>query len=405
VTTTRNIKPADWNGEVDDIRRFLDAEYGTGLGGNAQTKKALKYAPNDWARIGLEKFTDRIILQLANADVLVFARFSEAVSQMVNDCVTFGNSTLIIGENSCRVSAPELGKAKQDSFGQTCYVEELPDGTRCASGPDGVLYLLEGDLMMPTTFTTFSIFNKPDYIHPYGRSRITPAIRKLIRRATRNAERAEIVEEFHSFPQRIINGIWQDFSADGSAEAVKKLNAGLTTMIALPNNPITGEKLSISELSQASLEPFSKKHDELARDVASSFNIDPSELSVAQTNPSSADALYAAKEDLVVEISRFETSITPTISKAAQAYANMMGESTPTVSWAEPATPSKNSQADAFVKLASVLPALKTSPAALRWAGLPDELVKELQGEYSQTEQLTNLIPPQLGDMEDSDGE
>ena len=122
---------------------------------------------------------------------------------------------------------------------------------------------------------------------------------------------------------------------------------------------------------------------ELATEVASGFGISFSDLGVTTDQPQSADAIYALKEGLSVAITAWEQEITSPLQAMIVRCAEIMGlEEPPTLSWQEPALPSKSSAADAATKLVSAFPALKDSRAVLAWAGLPasvlDAASKEL---------------------------
>lgn len=371
-----------WANDVKEIRSFLDEKYSVSL----PTKISVNYDTDyqyGWAKIGVDKFCDRVIPQLrGNTDI---AFVLPKLRLAIRDAVSFGNSTIIVDElGLCRVSTPENSYAYQDAFGTVFFTEDL-GGVRFHS-VDGQSFI-EDDKgnWEPTTQRTFTVFYDVDGAHPYGRSRITISIRKTIRSASRAKLKAEIASNYRAYPMIVFSGLWEQLS-EGVVSGISKLKTGASNVLGLPKDPFDGQKIDVTEISAADFTPFITLKEAYAKDVAAAFNIDPSELGVMTANPSSADALYATKEDLVIEISNFENSIQSVLQSVVNYVADVLEVEAPQLVFAEPATPSKASQADAFVKLASVIPQLKYSPAALQWAGLPNDLIQEIAAESADWE-------------------
>lgn len=376
----KTVAGQDWSSNVLEIRSFLEETYKTKLPGKTtRTNGPLQIS---WARIGHGKFCDRIIPVLMNSgeytrDVL------PAINTAVRDCVAFGNSTIILNsDGSVRVSTPETSKATKDVFGQIIFEEKFEDGTE-VFGVDGSMVMRVDKEspweVLPASF--YSIFYGHSATAKNGSSRITPAIRNAIRAATRNKMRIEEGSDTSVHPMRIINGFWDDISPKDN-DAVKALVTGQDKITGLPLGP-KGEKLTIDEFAAASIDPFLKANETLAREVAAAFNIDPSEMGLTTPVPSSAEALYMSKEDLVLEVTAFEQSITRPLQNLVTDAAIIFNESAAKLTWAEPATPSKASMADSFIKISAAIPQLKYSKAGLLSSGLSAELVEELLGDTS----------------------
>lgn len=378
---------SEWQSEVNEIRTFLDENYQVSLGGPslANYNIAGVNAQLAWGRIGVEKFCDRVIPRLTGKYSDNISSYIPTIRSAIRDCVSFGSSTIIVDANGeMRISSPENSAVAMNAFGNISFQETF-DNIKTRLNDDGFLEISrnDSDKFMPTDTMAFTIFYNASASHPFGVSRISPAIRNAIRAASRNKLRAEIASNYYTYPQRIINGAW-DGIADGDAgdeliNGISKIVAGVSQVIMLPKDPDTGEKMDLQEWSASDGGSYERTQTLLATEVATAFNIDPSELGVIKTNPASAEALYATKEDLVLEVSAFEQSIRGQLQAVIVRLCETLGiDDVPTIGFAEPSTPSKASQADAFVKLASVLPQLKYSPAALSWAGLPDELANAL---------------------------
>lgn len=367
-----------WNTEVSEIRSFLDESYSYPISGRSFV--SANYSTRlPWARIGVEKFVDRIIPHLTNSNDYAEAAITP-IMEMVKNAVAFGNGTImILKDGKVRVCLPEIGQAKIDSFGRISYLEEQEG--RDIVGIDGDVYfhwIENGERVFePTGAKFFSIFYNADDAAPSGRSRISPSIRANIRSASRNKKRLEEIAHNHAIPKRLFNGVWEGLDSS-VVEGIGKINSGATDVLGLPVNPITGDKISIDEFSAADIQPFLDIHTSLAKDVAAAFNVDPSEFGATTPQNISSDALYASKEDLILEISAFERSIKQTVQSALNCLCERNGQEKVELNWLEPATPSKAAQADAFVKLAAVIPGLQYSRKALAWAGLSSEVIDDI---------------------------
>lgn len=367
-----------WNTEVSEIRSFLDESYDYPIGGHSFN--SANYSTRlPWARIGIEKFVDRIIPHLTNPNDYAESTISP-IMQMIKNAVAFGNGTIMVLENGkVRVCLPEKGQAKINSFGRISYLEEQEN--RDIVGIDGEVYFqrfINGQRTLEKTGAKFfSIFYNADDAAPSGRSRVSPSIRSNIRAASRNKKRLEEIAQNHAIPKRLFNGIWEGLDPS-VMEGIGRISTGATDALGLPSNPVTGEKISIDEFSAADIAPFLEIHVSLAKDVASAFNVDPSEFGATTPQNISSDALYASKEDLILEITAFEREIKLTIQSILNYVCEKTEQQKVELNWLEPATPSKASQVDAFVKLAAVIPGLQYSRKALAWAGLSSDVIDDV---------------------------
>lgn len=390
------------NSDVATIRSFLDETYQSPIL-NSRARGINHSAQMPWARIGVEKFCDRIIPHFSGNNPNVENAIS-AIMGAIKNAICFGNGTVIVdGNGKARSSIPESSYSELSIFGEITYVEEHvnklnKNDSKKAVGVNGILYLIDDDddeTLIETSSRYFSIFYKADGYAPQGRSRISPSIRNSIREASRNKIRAMEAANFRTFPQWIINGVWEDLDPS-VVNNVGSLAAGISSVIGIPENPETGQKVSIEEFTSSDFNSYISQQELLAKEVAAAFNLDASELGVAGSQPTSAETLYATKEDLVLEISAFERVITQTVQNICNDISEKTNTEKVVLSWQEPATPSKAAQADAFVKLASILPQLQFSKKALAWAGLPADLIEDItvDEEYIRDHSLNiNEIP------------
>lgn len=136
---------------------------------------------------------------------------------------------------------------------------------------------------------------RPSLERPFGKSRISRAVMSIADSAVREALRTEVSAEFFTAPQKYMLGVDADVFGDKS-----KWEAYIGNWIALGNNE-DGEAPTVGQFSQASMQP----HSEYLRSLAAQFSgetcVPLSSLGVISDNPSSAEAIYAAREDLIIE--------------------------------------------------------------------------------------------------------
>ena len=85
--------------------------------------------------------------------------------------------------------------------------------------------------------------------------------------------------------------------------------------------------------------------------LAAAGNVDGRDTGVKSVQPSSAEAIYASKEDISLEIQNIELSCQGTILEALEYSAELFGEEKPKLSWGSPHTPSMATMADFFSKM------------------------------------------------------
>jgi len=136
-------------------------------------------------------------------------------------------------------------------------------------------------------------------------------------------------------------------------------------------------------------------HIDYMRSLAAQFsgvtNVPLSSLGVVSDNPSSAEAIYAAKEDLVIDAQNLNDSNGRALNVVAlMALAVAHGTDYATeraanlaiaAKFTNPAMPSVVSQSDAMVKQISALPWLADSDVALEELGYTDEKIQRLRSD------------------------
>lgn len=251
----------------------------------------------------------------------------------------------------------------------------------------------------------------PQLERPFGHSRISRAVMSITDRAARTLLRMELHAEFFSAPQRYVLGV-----SDTTFEGKDKWDAYIGRFNALTKDE-DGDVPKIQELSASSPQP----HIDMLRAQAALFSGETglalSSLGIVQDNPSSADAIYAAKEDLIVEAQQANRVFGGALKNVARKIVMLrdgLSEPLPEMSllqanWRNPSFPSPVSAADALSKVASVFPWLGDSEVALEHAGFTQSEITRLlsdkaRGQASSTLQTLLARAPEKTVTDDNAG-
>ena len=243
---------------------------------------------------------------------------------------------------------------------------------------------------------------KPELKRPFGHSRITRASMGFTDSALRTIVRAEVSAEFYSAPE-----YWL-FGADVSAfQGSDKWTAVMGRIKALETDSNSaGDKPDLHRFAGASPQP----HTDQLRMWANLFADDQDmEVKFADSsNPSSADAIFAAKETLItvtrdanevwergaVDAMTLAVRLRDGLDVVPDELRRLSAQST------DPAVVSPSAQADAFVKKASVMPQLANTEVGLEMAGFSREQIVRYLAEVRRNEagsRLTQLVEAARG--------
>ena len=198
----------------------------------------------------------------------------------------------------------------------------------------------------------------PTEDQPLGQSRITRAVRSITDSGVREALRTEISAEFFTAPQKYLLGVDSDpFKKKTVWEAY------IGSILAISQNE-DGSTPTFGQLSQGSMQQHTDYMRALAARFSGETNVPVSQLGVIHDNPSSAEAITQANEPLIMEVTDLNEGngeALVTIAKMALAIANDVtldsyDELQIAANFKNPLMPSIASQADAMVKIASVVP-------------------------------------------------
>jgi hypothetical protein len=223
---------------------------------------------------------------------------------------------------------------------------------------------------------------RPSLDRPFGKSRISRAVMSITDDAVRTAVRTEVAAEFFTAPQKYILGAPEDIFDDR-----EKWEAYIGNILAL-NKDNDGERPEFGQLPQMTMQP----HIELMRSLAARFSgetgVPISSLGVVHDNPASAEAIYAAKEDLIIEAEALNESNggalrtigllmlaisqNRSVSDLSDTERSLMPRFRPVD------RPSIVSQADAMVKQIAAIPWIGETQVALEQLGYTDEQITRL---------------------------
>ena len=132
---------------------------------------------------------------------------------------------------------------------------------------------------------------RPDAARPFGHSRISRACMSLVGSALRTVKRAEISAEFYSYPQKYVLGMSQD------AESMDTWRASMSAMFRVDKDE-DGDHPVVGQFQQASMTPHTDQLRMFASLFAGETGLTLDDLGFATENPSSAEAIKAAHENL-----------------------------------------------------------------------------------------------------------
>lgn len=229
---------------------------------------------------------------------------------------------------------------------------------------------------------------RPTFRKPFGQSRITGAVMSLTDSAVRESVRSELSAEFFTSPQKYLLGIDPD-AFDGQTKWEAYIGNILTV-----SRDANGDVPEFGQLSQGSMQPHTEYMRSLASRFAGETNVPLHMLGIVSDNPSSAEAIYAANEPLIIEAEDLNASARDTLKGLALmciageldvSISELTDEQRDfTANFTSPAMPSVVSQTDAAIKIASVVPEFAGTQSFWRMIGLPEDARREVEAEVKK---------------------
>lgn len=348
--------------------------------------------------------------------------YKQAVnSELVHSCVFFtvskggnGEQDVIISAYSAENAAAiwdsrkkriECGftvievddKTKQPTWINLYNDEEVLELRKDAAGWNlNRLYHSQGrPLMEPMVF-------KPDLDRPMGRSRITRTVMSITDSAIRTALRSEVSAEFFTSPQKYLLGV-----DDSIFDNQTKWEAYIGNIFSVTRDE-NGDIPKFGQLAQGSMQPHTEYMRSLAQQFAGETNIPVSALGIVQDNPSSAEAIRAAENYLIIdaeELNETNGVALRNVGLLAHAIAgkttvDKLSEEVKSIEpkFRNPSVPSIASQADAMVKQISAIPWLADTQVALEELGYSESQIMRLMSDKKrmQAQQVLAAIQAQI---------
>lgn len=232
--------------------------------------------------------------------------------------------------------------------------------------------------------TVEALTYRPTLDRPFGTSRISRAAMALTDSAVRSIVRSEVSAEFFSAPQRYVLGADESSFVDRDGNPVPAWSSLIGRMLAMGRDE-NGDLPQVGQFTQQSMEPHLAQVRQLASLFAAEMSMTPRSFGIMQDNPESAEAIQAAKEDLVMDARAWQRDLSPALKRTMVNALRMIDDSPIAVSeylklkphWMNPATPSVVSSADAFSKVVASVPTLATTRGGLEMLGFDEAFIDE----------------------------
>ena len=230
----------------------------------------------------------------------------------------------------------------------------------------------------------FVMPHNPDDDRPFGVSRISPEVRWLIDCAVRANVNEEIAAAFAASTQKYLLG------TDGDAFAeTSKWSAFIGSIFEVSVNS-EGQIPQFGQLTQPSMQPMTEHFANLCKRMSAATGIHVGQFGIMSDNPSSAEAIYAENEPLILKCKSFIREAKAALSHTATAalatelgvsYAEAEEACEVSVHFLNPAMPTLAQQTDSSIKLASVVEGFAGTPTFWRLNGFDDDEVRNLASE------------------------
>lgn len=237
---------------------------------------------------------------------------------------------------------------------------------------------------------------RPTYRKPFGQSRISRAVMSITDSAVRAALGGDVSFQFAVAPQKYLLGVEKNVF-----QTRTRWETYIGNILAVGYNNPDGVMPQFGQLPQASMQQYIDMMRSLAARFAGETNVPLHMLGVVTDNPSSAEAIYAASEPLIIECQDLNEGSRDSLKTLAlmciAAERNKpLDELTDeerdiTANFANPAMPSIVSQADAMVKIASVVPEFAGTDTFFEQIGMSEDIRKKAMSEMRRKKAAMEL--------------
>lgn len=210
---------------------------------------------------------------------------------------------------------------------------------------------------------------------PFGQTRITNTVRSITDEVVRTLQNMSVAGALYSTPQKYLLGL----SEEQFDELSKSKWSTYIGSVLLSTTDEEGNKPTTGQFSASSPQPFIDAIRTQAALFSGATGVPLNSLGIVQDNPSSAEAIAAAREDICIAAEDLIESCAESMREVA--LIAMAVENNKTIDgltevqssvmahFKDPSKPSIVSQADAHVKIASVRPGYADSDVFLENMG------------------------------------
>ena len=312
----------------------------------------------------------------SDAGPVISAYPATAASALWDDALKSVRCGLVVVESRAQDGSDEREPTLVAVYEPGCVIELRSDGGRWSASYSP--HAMGRPLMEPMPY-------EPTLERPFGQSRITRTVMSITDDAIREKARSEVAAEFAAFPQKWLLGTDRETIDDGCRYSV-----AMGVMQEVAKDP-DGDKPTIWQSPQLTMQPHIDYMRSLAAQFAGETNLPLSSLGVVSDNPSSAEAIYAAKEDLVIDaqnLNRANAGALRNVALMALAVAHGTDFATERDAghgiepmFRDEARPSVVSMSDALLKQVQAIPWLADTSVALEMLGYTEEQRQRMQAD------------------------
>lgn len=233
--------------------------------------------------------------------------------------------------------------------------------------------------------------NRKGGVAPFGQTRITRFVRNLTDDAIRCLWHMQISGAFYSMAKMYVTGLTEEQFDEMVSD---KQSYQLDRLLLLTGSGYDGEggNQHVGQLTGNSPQPFVDELRSLAAQFSGATGVPLNSLGIVQDNPSSAEAIQAAREDICL-IARSDieedravlANVTDTILRLSHDYIFSRdyngGEADIRAKFSDPLLSSMASKADWATKVAAIMPDFAGTDMAARMVGFDDADIAAMKSE------------------------
>jgi hypothetical protein len=266
---------------------------------------------------------------------------------------------------------------------------------RALSGGRWDLRQVEHDMGVPVRLLAY----KAELDRPFGRSRISRPVMYLTDAMVRTALRTEVSAEFYNAPQRYALGADEESFKAKDGSVVPPWQVLLGRMLTLSRDE-EGELPQIGQFAQQTMQPNLDQMRSLAQQLAMELSLPVGSLGIVQDNPSSAEAIKAAWEELGTDIEHWQrTALSPAWESIVRMALSIVDDSpvaqaayrTIRARWGSWSAPSEVSRAQASVARVQAIPRLGETDVELEHQGFTDDEIRRIRAQWAREGSRANL--------------